>query len=92
MLISFAPRPAMSRSDMRDWISERPQPRSPAIRVGLIDDAKQGPQVLRVEARGNWTDAAEEQLADLLMDMRLLGMRPTLMTAHSRGEGDGRTR
>ena len=76
---------------MRAWISERAQPRSPAIAVDLIDGAKQGPDVLRVETRGDWTDAAAEQLADLLTDMRLLGLRPTVMFVAGQGEGDGRT-
>jgi hypothetical protein len=73
---------------MRAWISERAQPRLPAITitVELIDGAKQGPHVLRVETRGDWTDAADEQLADLLTDMRLLGLRPKLMSAPIRGE------
>ena len=79
----------MSRSEMHAWISERAQPRSPAIAVDLIDGAKQGLHVVRVESRGDWTDAADEQLADLMMDMRLLGLRPTIMSAPGRGGGDG---
>jgi hypothetical protein len=71
----------MSRSEMRAWISERAQPRSPAITLDVTDGADRDPQVLRVEVQGEWTETADDQLADLMMDMRLLGLRPTIMPA-----------
>jgi hypothetical protein len=71
----------MSGSEMRAWMNERAQARSPAITLGVTDGAGRDPQVLRVKVRGDWTEAADDQLADLIMDMRLLGLRPTIMSA-----------
>jgi hypothetical protein len=80
VLITFERPASMSRSEMSGWISERAQPRSNAISLGVTDSTEKDPQVLRVEVRGNWTQAAEDQLADLMMDMRLLGLRPEIVS------------
>jgi len=83
VLITLRRPASMSRSEMSGWISERAQPRSAAITLGVSDSAEKGLQVLRVEVRGHWTQAAEDQLADLMMDMRLLGLRPEIVSAPS---------
>jgi len=76
---------------MRAWLNGRVQAGPPAITVGVSDGREGDTQVLRVEIRGDWTEAADDQLADLLMDMRLLGLRPTIMSAPSQDQADGRT-
>jgi hypothetical protein len=45
------------------------------------DAAESQPLLLRVQVRADSIEAAEEQLADLMMDMRLLGLRPTVVSA-----------
>jgi hypothetical protein len=81
VLVSFELPWSMSGSEMRAWINERAQTRSPAITLCVTDCADRDPQVLRVQVPGEWTGAAEDQLADLVMDMRLLGLRPTILSA-----------
>lgn len=91
VVITFERPASMSTSEMSAWVSERAQARSPAIALDVPDRAERGRQVLRVAVRGEWTEAADDQLADLMMDMRLLGLRPTVMPNPSWGREDGRT-
>jgi hypothetical protein len=84
VLITFERPASMSRSEVSGWISERAQPRSTAITLGVADSAEKDLEVVRVEVRGNWTEAAQDQLADLMMDMRLLGLRPEIVSTPTR--------
>ena len=79
VLISFERPPSMSRPEMTGWITGRAEACSPAITLRVTDLAEEDPQVLRVEAR-DWTQAAQDELADLMMEMRLLGLRPRMMS------------
>jgi hypothetical protein len=79
VLINFERPASMSTSDMRAWIGERARA-APAITLDGADGRESGALVLRVEVREGWTRAVEDQLADLMMDMRLLGLRPTVVS------------
>ncbi|HET6867251.1 MAG TPA: hypothetical protein VFH80_15125 [Solirubrobacteraceae bacterium] len=73
-------RPAsMGESEMRAWVSERARVARLAVSLGPADGAESSPLMLRVEFQHDGA-AAEDQLADLMMDMRLLGLRPTVVS------------
>ena len=73
-------RPAVMTAEMRAWISHRARDGKPALALGRAAGSERGSLLLRVELRSDSPDAAEEELTDLLTDMRLLGLRPTLVT------------
>jgi hypothetical protein len=70
VLICFERPASLSESEMRSWVMERAQTRRPMV---ALDGS--GP-VLRVDIAA---EAADDQLADLMLDMRLLGLRPTVV-------------
>ncbi len=76
--ITFEQSASLSKSEVRAWLKERTRAGTPAITLDGADRAECGALVLRVEAPEDWTGAVEDQIADLLMDMRLLGLRPTV--------------
>ena len=77
VMISFERPPSMSDAEMRAWIAERARSDEPAI---ALDGPERGTaQLLHVELPARSTEAAEAQLADLMMDMRLLGLRPEVV-------------
>jgi hypothetical protein len=78
VLISFQRPASMSRSEMRAWVSERARNGQPAVTLSAADEA----ELLRVEVRDDSIEAATEQLADLMLDMRLLGLCPTVVPPH----------
>jgi hypothetical protein len=77
VLIAFSRPASLGESEMRAWIAERARERGPALILGRPDPASQ--HVLRVRMHGESVEAAEEQLTDLMLDMRLLGLRPALV-------------
>jgi hypothetical protein len=83
VLIAFERPASMSKSEMRTWVSERGRAGPPAIALGGADGAEGDDRVLRVDVRGDSTGAVEDLLADLMMDMRLLGLRPTIVSCRS---------
>jgi len=79
VLISFSRPPSLGESEMRAWIAERARGRGPALILGRPDHSSH--HVLTVRMHGESVEAAEEQLTDLMLDMRLLGLRPAVMGA-----------
>ncbi len=78
VLIAFSRPASLGESEMRAWIAERARERGPSLSLGRPDHARQ--HVLRVRLHVNGA-SAEEQLTDLMLDMRLLGLRPSLVEA-----------
>jgi hypothetical protein len=66
---------------MRAWIAERARAHRPQLALGAQDGSDSEQRLLRVEVPANSIEAVEEQLAELMMDMRLLGLRPTVLQA-----------
>lgn len=62
---------------MRAWIAERAHSSEPALALDGPDWA--AAQLLYVELPTSSIDAAQAQLAELMMDMRLLGLRPEVL-------------
>ena len=74
-LIRLEP-PAFLTPEVRAWISQRP---------GLTlsrgrDEAGRSALLLRLRVAGE-PGAADDEIGDLLTDLRLLGLRPTLISA-----------
>jgi hypothetical protein len=83
VVISIEQPASLSKSEVRAWVNERTRAGPPAITLDAADRAERGALVLRVEAPEDWTGAVEDQIADLMMDMRLLGLRPTIVPPSS---------
>jgi hypothetical protein len=77
VLISFSRPASLGESEMRAWIAERARDRGPALTLGRPDDARQ--HLLRVRMHAEGAESAQEQLTDLMLDMRLLGLRPAVV-------------
>ena len=82
-LISFQRPRSMSDAEMRAWIAERTRAGRSTLTIGEAGGRDPDGLVLRVDLRADSVEAADEQLADLMLDMRLLGLRPSLTTVAS---------
>jgi hypothetical protein len=78
LLITCAWHSSISATDIRGWVRERARAGPPAIALDETDPGESDPLVLRVKVREDGAEAVEDQLAELMMDMRLLGLRPTV--------------
>jgi hypothetical protein len=83
VLIAFSRPPSLGESEMRAWIAERARERGPSLILGRPDHAHQ--HVLRVRLFAGSTESADEQLTDLMLDMRLLGLRPSVLASAEDG-------
>lgn len=83
VLISFSRPASLGESEMRAWIAERARERGPSLSLGRPDHTRQ--HMLRVRIHMNGAESAEEQLTDLMLDMRLLGLRPAVVEAPPSG-------
>lgn len=72
-------RPASLTSEMRAWISQRLGAGYAGLALGKLQRSELGDLVLRVYVREESVASADQDLADLMMDMRLLGLRPSLV-------------
>lgn len=78
-LIACARHSSISATDIRGWVNERARAGPPAITLDETDRGESDPLLLRVKVQEDCTEAVEDQLAELMMDMRLLGLRPTVV-------------
>jgi hypothetical protein len=85
VLIGFDRPESLSESDMRDWIDQRARAGRPALTLGRTAGTTRH-HLLWVRPSSDSSSAAGDQVADLILDMRLLGFRPTLM-ADAGGSG-----
>lgn len=82
VLIAFSRPASLEESEMREWIAERAQGRGPSLSLAQ-DGTRQ--QLLHVQMQIDGTESAEDQLTDLMLDMRLLGLRPAVVTSSEDG-------
>lgn len=82
VLIAFSRPASLGESEMRAWIAERARERGPSLSLGRPDHRRQHVLRVRMHADG---ESVEEQLTDLMLDMRLLGLRPSLLEAPPSG-------
>jgi hypothetical protein len=78
-------RPAsMSESELRTWIDERALHRRVPVALSGSDRSGGHALRLRVDMPEGSTASAEEELSDLMLDMRLLGLRPAIVDPDDR--------
>jgi hypothetical protein len=70
----------MSDFEIQSWISQQATSRRPALTVRRRHPSDGPFHIVRVALAAGSATAAKEQLADLMMDMRLLGLRPTVVS------------
>jgi hypothetical protein len=76
--ISFQRPDSLSENDMRTWINQRLASGRPAIALGQRDGTENhGLLTATVPSRSR---ASDDQIADLIMDMHLLGLRPSVVS------------
>lgn len=81
IVIAFRRPQSMSASEMRAWVIDRALVRQHAL-VLSVPEASWGQGFrLRVEIDDSAIEAAEEELSELMMDMRLLGFEPAVVPA-----------
>lgn len=68
----------MSEAELRSWVDQRVGAGRPALALGR-DGGLDTRELLWVTAATDGVSTTEDQIADLILDMRLLGMRPTVM-------------
>jgi hypothetical protein len=76
-------RPALLTPELRAWLADR-MTRRPARRAVLTRErtngSDRGALLLRVEVQGESDDGIGDEVADLMTDLRLLGLRPSLVS------------
>ena len=72
-------RPALLTPELRAWINHRLGAGRAVLTRGRMHGSDRGALLLRVEMRSAAVEAADE-VAELMTDLRLLGLRPTLVS------------
>jgi hypothetical protein len=83
VMISFERPLSMSEAEMRAWITERARAGEPVLTLDGRDSG--AAELLHVELPEGSMKEADEQLTELMMDMRLLGLRPEVVPARKMG-------
>jgi hypothetical protein len=79
VLIAFRRPLSMSASELRIWVSDLRRARGRALAVWGPEESATDELRLRVEINDGTAEAGVEELADLMTDMRLLGLRPAVV-------------
>jgi hypothetical protein len=66
--------------ELRAWISQRIGSGRAALTRTRLAGSNRAAVLLRVEVDADTDEAMHEEVADLVTDLRLLGLRPTLLT------------
>jgi hypothetical protein len=84
VVIAFERPPSMTASEMRAWVIDRALVRQRALAVSAPQGSWSHALRLRVEIDDDADETAAEELTDLMMDMRLLGFRPAVLSPDER--------
>jgi hypothetical protein len=77
-VLIFLQRPrTMTEAEMRAWVADRARDHQPRLAVGETDGEHDQQALLRIVVAADSPTAANSQLLDLMMDMRLVGLRPS---------------
>ena len=72
-------RPALT-PELRAWISHRLGSGRVALTRSRIDGSTRAAMLLRVELPASSEESMQEDIEDLVTDLRLLGLHPTLLS------------
>ena len=73
-------RPALLTPELRAWLADRMDRGRAVLTRERANGSDRGALLLRVEVNGGSNGGAEEEVADLMTDLRLLGLRPALVS------------
>ena len=79
VVIAFRRPPSMSVSEMRAWIIDREVAGPGTLALSGPDESSSDGLRLRVDIDDDERGMVEEELIDLMTDMRLLGLRPVVV-------------
>jgi hypothetical protein len=65
---------------LRAWIRQRPNGGRAVLTRRRAGESDQGTLLLRVDLSAQSGASAEEEIAELITDLRLLGLRPALIS------------
>jgi hypothetical protein len=72
-------RPALT-PEVRAWINHRPGARRPVLTRGREDGLARGAALLRIDVEAGSEAEVQDEIESLMTDLRMLGLRPTLLT------------
>lgn len=72
-------RPALT-PELRAWINHRLGLGRAVLTRGRLNSSDRSAMLLRVDVQPGPDDSLDEEVADLLTDLRLLGLRPSLVS------------
>jgi hypothetical protein len=73
-------RPALLTPELRAWLAERMDGGRAVLARERSNGSDRGALLLRLEVPNGSAEALESEVADLLTDLRLLGLRPALVS------------
>jgi len=79
VVIALSP-PASLTPELRAWIRQRPNGGRAVLTRRRASQSEPGALVLRMDLAEAPGTSADEEIADLITDLRLLGLRPVLST------------
>lgn len=72
-------RPALT-PEVRAWINNFPGRKRPVLTRGHLGDEHRGAVLLRIDVQAASEAEAQDQVDSLLTDLRMLGLRPKLLS------------
>ncbi len=82
VVIALSP-PASLTPELRAWIRQRPNGGRAVLTRRRASQSDPGALVLRMDLAQAPGASADEEIAELITDLRLLGLRPVLSTAQA---------
>ena len=73
-------RPALLTPELRAWLADRMEGGRAMIARERANGSHRGGLLLHVEVPGGSDQAVQSEVADLMTDLRLLGLRPALVS------------
>jgi hypothetical protein len=73
-------RPALLTPELRAWLADRMNGGRAVLSRERTNGSDRGDLLLRVEIGAHPNDGVQEEVADLMTDLRLLGLRPALVS------------
>lgn len=73
-------RPALLTPELRAWLADRVDGGRAVLARERANGSDRGALLLRVEVGDDSDEGVHDQVADLLTDLRLLGLRPALVS------------
>jgi len=73
-------RPAFVTPELRAWLADRVQEGRAVLARERANGSDHGGLLLRLDVANGSRDAVQEEVTDLMTDLRLLGLRPALVS------------